>query len=255
MLRNASGINGYSIFASDGHVGNIRDFLFDDVCWVVRWLVVDTGRWHANHRVLLPPSVLGHPNRAKREFAVRLTIQEIKNSPAIDTDEPISQQIESNIYDYYRLVPYWGVGHYLRRYGFSGGLELPGLVRPREAKIPEIGPHSGDPHLRSIESVTGYHVHALDGDIGHVEDFRLEDADWSVHYFVVDSRNWWPEKKVLVSLRSAQSIDWKARQIDLDVDRRAVEDGPSYNETMIVDRNYEKHFHSYYDGIGPSGPP
>jgi hypothetical protein len=82
MLTNASAIDGYAIAASDGRIGTVHDFLFDDVSWRVRWLVVDTGGWLSSRRVLLPPSVLGHPDRAKREFAVRLTMQEVKDSPS-----------------------------------------------------------------------------------------------------------------------------------------------------------------------------
>ena len=118
MLTNASAIEGYAIAASDGCIGTVHDFLFDDVSWQVRWLVVDTGGWLASRRVLLPPSVLGHPDPAKRELAVRLTKQQVEDSPAIATDEPISRQMETATYDHYGWVPYWGGGLYMRDYGF-----------------------------------------------------------------------------------------------------------------------------------------
>jgi hypothetical protein len=44
-----------------------------------------------------------------------------------------------------------------------------------------------DPHLRSVAEVTGYRVQAIDGEIGHVENLTIDDADWSVHYFIVDT--------------------------------------------------------------------
>jgi uncharacterized protein YrrD len=255
MLRNAAAINGYTIAASDGRLGTVHDFLFDDASWRIRWLVVDTGGWLSSRRVLLPPSVLGHPNHEKHEFQVRLTMQEVKDSPTIDTDEPVSRQMETDIYDYYGWAPYWGGGLYMRNYGFAGGMASPYLGRPREVDMAEVRRHEGDPHLRSIEAVTGYHIHATDGEIGHVDDFLLEDVDWSVHYLVVDTRNWWPGEKVLISPRSVRKIEWAERLINLDVDRDTVKSSPIYDASTIVDRAYEKHFHDHYDGVGLSKRP
>jgi hypothetical protein len=100
MLWNASAINGYAIVANDGRLGTVSDFLFDDMSWLVRWLVVDTGNWLPGRKVLIPPSVLGHPNREAREFSVRLTKQQVKDSPDIAADRPVSRQMERNTYNY-----------------------------------------------------------------------------------------------------------------------------------------------------------
>ena len=121
MLWNASAINGYAIAASDGRLGTVSDFLFDDASWLVRWLVVDTGKWLSGRKVLLPPSVLGHLDPKGQEFSVRLTMQQVKDSPDIDTDRPVSRQMETNIYDYYGWSPYWGTGFFMGGYGYVGG--------------------------------------------------------------------------------------------------------------------------------------
>ena len=84
MLRNASSFNGYVIAASDGKLGTVSDLLFDDATWLIRWLVVDTGNWLPGRHVLLPPSVMGNVDPSKQEFTVRLTMQEVQASPAID---------------------------------------------------------------------------------------------------------------------------------------------------------------------------
>ena len=121
MLWNASVINGYAIAASDGRLGTVSDFLFDDASWLVRWLVVDTGNWLSGRKVLLPPSVLGHLDSARREFSVGLTKQQVKDSPDIDTERPVSRQIETNIYDYYGWQPYWGTGLLMGGYDYGDG--------------------------------------------------------------------------------------------------------------------------------------
>jgi sporulation protein YlmC with PRC-barrel domain len=249
MLSNASRINGYAIAASDGRLGTVSDFLFDDATWLVRWLVVETGTWLSGRKVLLPSSALGHPDPMRQEFSVRLTKQQVEDSPNIDTDRPVSRQMETNVYDYYGWSPYWGTGFYM-----GGAVAASPFLgsKPGAADIADTRRSDGDPHLRSIQAVTGYHIHASDGEIGHVEDFLVEDTDWSIHYLVVDTKNWWPGKKVLISPRSAREIDWADRLVNLNVDRQRVKDSPAYDASTTVDRAYEKHFHNHYGDGRPS---
>ncbi|WP_199175624.1 PRC-barrel domain-containing protein [Telmatospirillum siberiense] len=249
MLRNASVINGYAIQAIDGRIGTISDFLFDDATWLIRWLVVDTGSWLSGRRVLLPPSVLGHIDLKKEEFSVRLTMQEVTDSPNIDTEQPVSRQMESQVYNHYGWSPYWGTDFYIGGYGDMSGVltASPSLdVERQEADVADALRAGGDPHLRSIAAVTGYHIQASDGEIGHIEDFLVQEADWSIHYLVVDTRNWWLGKKVLISPRSARGIDWASEIVTLNVDRQRVKDSPAYESAMSVDRTFERNFHNYY---------
>jgi hypothetical protein len=254
MLWNASGIIGYAIAASDGVLGTVSDLLFDDVSWQIRWVVVDTRHWLSGRKVLLPASVLGHPHLQERQFPVRLTMQQVQDSPDIDTQQPVSRQMEANIFDYFGWSPYWGSGYFLGGYGgtYKGGAiaSSPALEPGYDASDAADLPH-GDRHLRSVEAVTGYHIHARDGEIGHVEDFLVEDADWSIHFLVVDTRNWWLDHKVLISPRSARKIDWSKTQVDLSIDRERIQHAPAYDPTVTVDRAYEKHYRSYYgDDLG-----
>ena len=247
MLWKASAINDYAIAATDGRLGTAIDLLFDDASWLVRWMVVDTGNWLSGRKVLLPPSVLGHPDSTRREFAVRLTMQQVKGSPDIDTDRPVSRQMETDVYDYYGWSPYWGTGFYMGGYGYMPApLASPSPESRRREEDRAAQRRDDDPHLRSIAAVTGYHIHASDGEIGHVEDFLVEDGDWSIHYLIVDTKNWWPGKRVLISPRSAREIEWTHKRVHLDVDRQTVKDSPAYDASTMVDRAYEKRFHSYY---------
>lgn len=258
MLWNASAIKGYAIAASDGRLGTVSDFLFDDATWLVRWLVVDTGNWLSGRKVLLPPSVAGHPDRNGREFSVGLTMQQVKNSPDIGTDRPVSRLMEAGVYDHYGWSPYWGMGLYMGGYGYAGSsMAASSLLESRrhEKEIADTWRDDDDPHLRSIEAVTGYHVHASDGEIGHVEDFLLEDSDWSIHFLVIDTTNWWPGKQVLISPRSSQSINWGDRLVNLNVDRQRVKNSPTYDASTTIDGVYEKRFHDHYGDIRATGQP
>jgi sporulation protein YlmC with PRC-barrel domain len=252
MLRKASAIDGYTIAASDGRIGTVSDFLFDDASWLVRWMVVDTGKWLSGRKVLLPPSVLGQLDPKGREFAVGLTMRQVKASPDIDSERPVSRQLESNIYDYYGWQPYWGAGLMMGAYGYGGGAMSVSPVPESRLLAEDIAAaqrSKDDPHLRSIEAVTGYHIHASDGEIGHVEDFLIEEADWSIQYLVVDTQNWLPGKRVLISPRSAKEIDWTDRLVNLEVDRQRVKDSPAYDASTTVDRAYETNFHNHYGDL------
>jgi hypothetical protein len=220
-------------------------------------LVVDTGKWLSGIKVLVAPFVLGQPDPAKREFPVRLTMAQVKDSPRIDSDRSVSRQMESDVYNYYGWRPYWASGFYMGGYGYPGDgwSGDPSVSSLRQEDIVANRRNNDDPHLRSVESVTGYHVHAIDGEIGHVEDFLIQDADWSIHYFVVDTRNWWPGRKVLISPGSAHDIDWRDKLVHLDVDRQRVRTSPEYDETTTVDQGYEKRFHNHYGDIRAPGQP
>ncbi len=248
MLWNASAINGYAIAARDGPLGTVNDCLFDDASWLICWLVVDTGTWLSGRKVLLPPSVLGHLDAKERECTVKLTMQQVKDSPEIDIDRTVSRQMETNVYGYYGWNPYWGSGLY------TGGGAMPGVMAAapslepvrREVDSADLQRNDGNPHLRSIKAVTGYHIDASDGEIGHVEDFLVDDTDWGIHYLVVDTKNWWPAEKVLISPRSAREIDWSNKLVHLDVDRQRVKNSPTYDASTTVDQAYDETFLTYY---------
>jgi hypothetical protein len=138
-------------------------------------------------------------------------------------------------------------------YGYAGdawtGL-APLASRRHEEEIAANQRKNDDPHLRSVEAVTGYHINASDGEIGHVETMLVDDADWSIPYLIVDTKKWWPAKKVLISPASVHDINWSDRLVNLDVDRQKIKSSPEYNELATVDRNYERRFRDHYGGIG-----
>ena len=261
MLRHASAINGYSVAASDGELGTVCDFLFDDATWVVRWLVVDTGNWLWGRKVLLPPSALEGVDSTSHLLKVKLTRQQVKDSPDIDTHRPVSRQMETGVYNYYGWSPYWGGGYPMGGYGAMGagypmggygylgaGIASPYLGSRRPERMTEKAREAShdDVHLRSAGEVTGYHIHASDGEIGHVEDFLVDDADWSIHYLIVDTKNWWPGKRILVSSRSAGEIHWADKLVYLDVSRQRIKDSPAYDSSMIIDKAYDDKLLTYY---------
>ena len=191
---------------------------------------------------------LGQPDRALRHFPVKLTMQQVKDSPDVDTDQPVSRQIEAHVYDYYGWDPYWGGSFFpmATRWRHRSSRRLLSEPKPRDPGRADAQPNEGDPHLRSIATVTGYHIHATDGEIGHVEDFLVDDAGWNIRYIKVDTRNWWPGERVLISPHSVREIDWASRLMHLNVNRQKVKDSPPYDPSITVDGAYEEKFLTYY---------
>jgi hypothetical protein len=250
MLKRASELMGCAIAASDGRLGQLSDILFDDQTWRVRWVVVDAGGWLTDRKVLLPVPALGHLDAAKHEFSVRLAKTQIEHSPDIDTDRSVSRRMEAEVYDHFGWTPYWGTGFYQEGGGYIGGaMDAPYFEARGHAGEGAAAGTEADVHLRSIHAVTGYHLHAADGDIGHIEGFLVDDADWSVRYLLVETANWWPGKNVLISPRSVRKIDWAERLVHVNADRQKIKDSPAYETPEKTDRAFARRFDAYYADV------
>src|SRR5689334_4092581 len=107
MIRGADGLKGFTIGATDGEVGGVNDLYFDDERWVIRYLVVDTGNWLPGRKVLISPHAVRTTQWELRRVDVALTRQQVKGSPDIDTDKPVSRQHEAAFFSYYGYPAYW----------------------------------------------------------------------------------------------------------------------------------------------------
>lgn len=240
MLKAANEVLGYKIAARDGEIGKAYDFFFDYRSWTVRYLVVDTGAWLSDRRVLLVPQALGHSDWERRTFSVDLTRAQVSESPQIDTDQPLTRWHEEQLHTYYAWAPYWG-SSFMAGYMQPAQIVVPEPVPPSEAAEPP--PDNG---LRSVRDTTGYHVAAADGDIGHVEDLIIDEEGWRIRYVVVDTRNWLPGRKVLVDPRWVRDIDWATRSAGTDLTRDQVRKSPPFDPSAPVNRGYEERFYDYY---------
>ena len=245
MLRSVNEIKNYVLEASDGEIGRCKDFLFDDAEWTIRYMVADTRKWLPGRKVLISPESLAQPDWFRKRFPVPLSQQQIKESPPLEDDEPVSRQYESRWAEYYGLPRYWmgpgGIGAIYSPMVPSAG--------EQEARLKKnIEPEKGQ--LRSAQDVIGYHIQATDGEIGHVEDFFVDDLAWTLNYIVVDTRNWLPGRKVLVPPQWADHVSWSERKVFFKLDKEKIENSPEYDHTEIPNRHYEDLLHNHY-GIPP----
>ncbi len=219
------------------------NLLFDDRSWVVRYLVVETGGLLQGRRVLLPPTVVRRRDWPQRRLRVPLTHEQIEASPDVDVDKPVSRQKMLELDNY----PAWAPVAWTPE-----GVVVPpitGEVDPPPSN--EDDQAAGESHLRSVKEVTRYHVAALDGEIGHVEEMILDDREkqhgpWELRYLVVDTRNWLPGRKVLVAPIWAQSVTWQQHKVRIGLGRDQIEGSPEFDPNVPINRRYEEVLYDYY---------
>jgi uncharacterized protein YrrD len=243
MLINAKTLKGYKLDSRDGELGKVEEFYFDDQYWTIRYLVADTGDWLTGRQVLISPYALGAVNRPDHLITVGLTKDQIEASPALDSDKPVSRQFEEAYYGYYEWPTYWSG---LNVWGY-----YPYLARnPEQWKHATPSERAWDPHLRSTRSVSGHHIQATDGEVGHVDDFVIDDETWTIRYLVVDTHNWLPGKKVLVSPHWIDRVSWGDRKVFVALSRETIKNSPEYALEDPLSRHYETALHLHYNRLG-----
>ncbi len=250
MLIRTSELEGYHLEARDGTIGKIKDFLFDDETWGVRYVVGDTGRWLPGRRVILSPSAAIAGALDRHKLPVNLTKEQVRRSPGIESDEPVSEQRQRDLHAYYGWPPYWGVGPY----PMAGVLPPVGGMLPPEAVASDLEPpkQAGDPHLRSINHVTGYKVHASDGVLGHIDDFLLGLDQWTIRALIVDTRNWLQGKRVVVSPATVDRVSWTNSEVAVHLSRDAIRESPEYQPDQALDPAFERRLAEYDHGVTAS---
>lgn len=239
MLRDIFTLQDLTLSAVDGELGAIDDVYFSDDAWTVRYLVVDTGPWLTGRRVLISPCSVEKIDIEGGLLHVSLTCDQVKNSPDFDSDKPVSRQYESAHSAYYGYSSYWE-GPYL--WGASPNpIALAPQGQPMSegmARRIERARDEGDPHLRSADDVSGHAVEATDGSVGHIVSFLIDDKDWSIGAIVVDTRNWWPGKHVVIPPDWIDSIDWPNRRVRVRVGQEIIKHGLEYDADAPIDADY-----------------
>lgn len=254
MLRSVKKLYGFRVLAADGDAGTLDDLFFDDQHWTVRYLVVDTGPWLLGRRVLISSVAADRLDGKLLVLPVRLTKELVENSPEIDLDKPVSSQKIEQLHEYYGWPAYWAgspvlgtptMGAYPMMWAQVEGEKERAGSEPESDESPR-----GDPHLRSTREVGGYHIQAKDGEVGHVEDFFVDEDDWYIRYVLVDTRNWLPGKKVLVSPEWIEDVVWAEAKVHVNLTREKVKDSPEYDPVSPPGRSYEAELYRHYGWPG-----
>ena len=233
MLRSVAQLYGAKLGASDGEIGHVKDFYFEDQNWVVRYLVADTGSWLAGRKVLISPHAFGSLHQAGKLLVVNLTRKQIEDSPSFESHKPVSRQYEEEYYRYYGWPYYWqGDG----LWGMSGFpiLELPTKPLPSEAATASGPlPERTDAHLRSTQAVNGYHLQASDGIIGHVCDFMMDAQSWAIRQLVIKTGHRFSGKEVQIPTRAVDRISYPDSTVFVNLTKEAVQQSPAHQLAAV----------------------
>jgi PRC-barrel domain len=241
-LRRTRDLSEYTIAAVDADIGKVDGFYFDDETWTIRYIVVKTRSVLSARKVLISPVALRKPAWRPLHLWVKLTWKQVESSPSIDLNQPVLRQHEIEHHDHYGWPYYWEtVEPKPPRTGPKPRADAPRVEMQAKKK-----PFSRGPHLRSTREVIGYHLVATDGPIGHVEDFLFDDQTWEIRYVIVDTKNWWAGKKILLRPSWVKRISWRNRKIYVVMARKTIRGSPEWDPSRPVSRKYELHLHRYY---------
>jgi hypothetical protein len=236
MIHSAKQLHGYRVEALDGEIGQVKGFYFDDKDWVIRYLIVDASPSLPNRKLLISPYALGDISASGKAMEVKLTRDKLANSPSIEAQLPMARQHEREYYRYYDWPVYWGGP------GCWGLNPVPLACSSHQSPAGTIPLEHDevDSHLRSTQEVTGYNIHGLNGETGHVEDFLIEEWNWAICSLVVASSQWWSAKNLLVSPHSIEEANWKDSRIFANFPRSEARHEPEYGHELSTSGGIKK---------------
>ena len=228
-MFSANSLLGYHLHATDGEIGSLHDIYFDDESWAIRYFVVDTGDWLPDKKVLVSPGFIGLPDEEREILPVSLAKNELENCPERDSEKPVSRQHDESLLEPRIWQTYW-IGGY---YPVAGtGMSLPIVPVFEDRNRLDVDPAKcigdGDPHLRSIDAVTGYSAVSTDSRRWYVDDFVIDCNIWKIKYITVARGKWFAEKKVQIPVELIREVSWDDFSVFISLSDEAFEQSPEF---------------------------
>jgi hypothetical protein len=235
-LKGTKELLGNSLAALDGDIGHLSDFYFDDNIWVIRYAVADTGDWLTGRLVLLSPHAFGKLDQREKTLHINLRKMQIQDSPSIESHKPVSRQYEVEYYRYYGWPAYWAGD---AMWGMGG---FPVLVPPLKDEIEtqRMYYHRDDKHLQSAREVTGYRIEAIDGKIGHVTGFLVDDRSWAIRELVVEAGHWYSGKEIRIPISKIERISYKESKVIVDLTRADIQNTAEHAVAMTGELKHDE---------------
>ena len=249
MLVNIKSLTGFTLRATDGEVGEVKDFLFDDQTWTIRYMIVETGNWLSGRKVLISTESVDRTdstsNMNHKVFPVNLSKEQILHSPPIDPDKPITRMQEEELNGHYPWNNYWQSGYFT-----TGMIAYNALPLEDEIKIRGEEQHSyrseHESHLQSVHKIMGDTIKETDGDLGTIQGFIIDDSSWKIKFIILDIGTWFSGKKVVISPQSITNVDWPMSEIRVNLTKDAVKHSPQFDESEPIPADLEDYFNLHY---------
>ncbi len=247
MLHRMDELIGLRIAASDGEVGTLHDLFFDNRRWAIRYLVVEAGNWLEARKVLISPLAIESVDWNGGAVGVRLTRQQVRGSPDIDTRRPLSRQDEISYFNYYGYPDYmsgpllWGLTPY------PVIPDKASTAPTMQAIAEQAAAHQPcESRLCSAADACGWQLHGNDQSIGQLEDFIIESGSWALRYLIVEASNWRNGRQVIVPVQWISRLDQDDSQVHVDVLSDDIRAAPEYDLAIKMSRDYEIQLFGHY---------
>lgn len=246
MLRSVKDLEKCGVDATDGAIGTVQDFYFDDESWVIRYLIVDTGTWLKNRTVFISPHSIRNWDWQGKALPLSITREQVEHSPIIGVDEPVSRQQEKAYLGYYGYPYYWGGT------GLWGPLSYPEILVSNARKgegtsrTHNARAEHANPHLRSCNAVSRYYLQASDGEIGHLQGYLIDETSWAIRFLIVNTSNWWLGHQVLIAPEWIDSVSWLQSTVTTGLSRQAVKESPAYDPAVVLEPAAQALIYTHY---------
>nr|WP_295932899.1 hypothetical protein [uncultured Dyadobacter sp.] len=195
----------FSVAGTDGKVGKIQEIFFDDLCWNIRYWVVNSGTWLSKKDLLISTQTKIKPDWNSALLQTDLTLKQLRSSPDPDYDMPVFRQQETRLYDASELANYWFAPYKGSHWDHMQRSEL-------------SAPVGTNKHLRSSKEVIGYTICALENS-GKLTDFIIDTEGWKIISLVVQRGTTDDSTEILLPVAAVTRISWADRTIYINLGR------------------------------------
>jgi sporulation protein YlmC with PRC-barrel domain len=242
MFQSLREMTGYTVHTQDGEaVGTVNNFLFDDVRWIVRYMVVDSSHVFNRKRVLLSPIVFALPDREREILPVNVTASRMGSSPDFGDIDPITRRNEADLHEFYQWPSYWEAGHEVPavQEGLSGWSVTEMMTDVEAQRNEQEG--GQPPILRSFDEITGFTIISRDGEeTGELYDLLVQDESWRISYMIVSIGGLLSTTRVVLSPSSILRLNWEDSRLELDLTHETILKGQEYNPDMPLDQSEDE---------------
>jgi len=240
MKRSLKNLTGFSIETLDKVNGIVRDFLFDEEKWIIKYMEAEFGNIYSNKKILIPRHFLKNPNWEHRIFPINLTGETVTKCPVSKNTEIVSREYEEEIKSYYGIEG-------AKEYEYVQPTTIVFPPRPIKPPAKKANDTYLESSVRSFREVHRYQIHTTDKNLGHVEDMIVDDDDWQIVYLLIDTSNWSPiSKKVLVPIDQLKEISYAQKEVKIGWHSENLMNAPEFNPKTGMEDQYEKDLYDFY---------
>ena len=231
VLRSTRYFECYRLLSADGELGRVEAFYFDNKSWLIRYLGVKIAIGPGQRCFLISTVSIGEIDEQNKTIDIELTSRQVENSPPVNTRRPLTRHDEALYYQQLGWKPYWETEP---QQGYLSTGDEP-------AEFFSMTSQPGQSN-----NVRGFESSALDGGIGHVDDFIIDTRYWLIRYLSIDADDWINKKYLLVYPAWIEHVNWKARMMRVGLKREQLKTAPLFEPAQLIDPDYEARLFRHY---------